>query len=202
MVYLEHATTPVIFGALLVVYYFSIPSAFLLWYGSSHKYLRKRNFQLKKLVTYLLVAFFLTSLSAYKITSIYFYVHSPAEGELCLSSSCVLSSHLLQKYGVKPETLESVGLPSYGPMMVYRIYDLGTNATLGLPVRMNYVVIIRPLLLLPSAEVSVYYISGERAVRRKTFYVTWPYSPGDVITKALDVRFTVLIVGGGGGPGA
>ncbi|WP_297499530.1 hypothetical protein [Thermococcus sp.] len=202
MVYIEHATNPVIFGTLLVIYYFSIPMAFLFWYGSSYRYIKKRNFRLKRLLAYLLLAFILTGLSAYKITSIYFYIHSPAEGEFCLSSSCVLSSGLLHEYGVNTETLEAVGLPSYGPMMVYRIYDVGTNITLGLPVRMNYVVIIRPLLILPLVEVNVYYISGRKAILRKTFYVTWPSFPGDTITRALDVRFTVLILTGGRGPGA
>lgn len=201
MVYFEHATTPVIFGALLFVYYFSIPIALIAWYWGSYTYIRKGNFRLKRLLLYLLLAFVITSLSAYKIASTYFYIHSPGEGQLCLTSSCVLSSPLLKEYGIEPKTLGSLGVPSFGIMTFYRIYDTGRNATLGLPVRMNYVVVIRPVVILPSAEVSVYYISGKRAVVRKKFYITWPSSPGGVITSRLGVRFTVLIVAGGKGPG-
>ena len=84
-------------------------------------------------------------------------------------------------------------------MRVYRVYDTGTNATVPLPVRMNYVVIVRPLIIVPSAEVSVYYIEGENARLKKTFYIVWPESPGGVLTEELDVKFTVLIVTGGKG---
>ena len=202
MVYLEHATTPAIFGALLVLYYLSIPVALVAWYWRSHAYIRKGNFRLKRLLLYLLLAFVVTSLSAYKIASIYFCIHSPEEGQLCLTSSCILSSPLLEEYKIDSGTLESLGVPSFGLMTVYRVYDTGKNVTLGLPVRMNYVVIIRPLVILPSAEVNVYYVSGGRAVGREKFYIAWPASPGGVITKRLGVRFTVLIVTGGRGPGA
>ena len=199
MVYFEHATTPIIFGFLMAFYYFSIPLAFIAWYWQNYAYIKKRNFKLKRLAAYLLLAFLVTSLAAYKMASIYFYIHSPADGKICMTASCVVSSPPLTRYGINGSSLEDLGIPALGPMAVYRVYDTGTNATVPLPVRMNYVVIVRPLIIVPSAEVSVYYIEGENARLKKTFYIVWPESPGGVLTEELDVKFTVLIVTGGKG---
>ena len=202
MVYLAHATTPVVFGILSVVYYFSIPVALIIWAYLNREYIKKGNYRLKRLAAYLLVAFFFTSLAAYEMTSIYFYLHSPMEGALCFTSSCVLHSAPFERYQLHGDGFEKLGLPAVGPMKVYRIYDGGTNATDLMPVLMNYVVVIRPMVFLPGAEVNVYYIKGHDAVSRKRFLVFWPFSPGGVLTKHLNVKFTVFVISGGGGPGA
>ena len=197
MVYFEHATTPIIFGFLMTFYYFSIPLAFIAWYWQNYAYIKKRNLRLKRLAAYLLIAFMVTSLTAYKMTSIYFYIHSPVEGKICMTASCVVSSPPLTRYGINGSSLEELGVPSLGPMAVYRVYDTGRNATVPIPTRMNYVTIVRPFIIVPVAQVNVYYISGEDARFKKTFYVVWPKSPGRALTENLDVRFTVLIVTGG-----
>lgn len=202
MVYMAHATNPVVFGILSVVYYFSIPVALIIWAYLNKEYLKKGNYRLKRLAVYLLVAFFFTSLAAYEMTSIYFYIHSPADGSICLTSSCVLHSAPFERYHLRTDGFERLGLPAVGPMKVYRIYDGGTNATDLMPVLMNYVVVIRPMVVLPGAEVNVYYIKGHDAVSRKRFLVFWPLSPGGVLTRNLDVKFTVFVISGGGGPGA
>ncbi len=199
--YIEHAPSPVTFGALLVVYYFSIPLAIIAWYWRSYNYIRKGRFMLRRLFLYLLIGVLLTSLASYKMVSIYFYIHSPADGETCMSPSCISSSPLLKEYHVEASSLKSLGVPSAGPMTLYWVYDTGINTTLELPTLMKYVVVVRPLLLVPSTEVSVYYVSGGRAVLRKKFYVTWPFMPGGVLTRELGVRFTVLMPPGKGGPG-
>jgi hypothetical protein len=196
MVYFEHATTPVIFGFLTVFYYFSIPLAFIAWYWQNYAYIKKRNFKLKRLLAYLMIAFLVTSLAAYKMASIYFYIHSPAEGEFCMSASCIAASPILERYGVNTDSLKELGMPSFGPMAVYRVYDTGTNATVPLPVRMDYVVVVRPLLVLPASQVDVYYLDGGDVRYKDTFYIVWPKSPGNVLTKNLDVKFTVLVVTG------
>ncbi len=202
VVYYAHATNPVTFGTLLLAYYLSIPVAVILWFATSYGHIRKGNLRLKRLALYLFLAFITTSLSAYKMASIYFYIHSPGEGYFCLTSSCVLSSSLLREYRIDPQTLESHGVPSFGPMAVYRVYDTGKTPTLGLQVRMDYLVIIRPMMVLPSAEVDVYHLSKGRAVKREKFYITWPSSPGGVLTNRLGAKFTVFIITEGGGAGA
>ncbi|WP_297551332.1 hypothetical protein [Thermococcus sp.] len=202
MVYYEHTTTPVIFGFFFVLYYLAIPSALVLWYARSYNYIRKRNFMLKRLSTYLLVAFFITSLSAYKLTSIYLYLHSPSPGALCLTSSCVVSSDPVVRYNLSINDLERAGVPSIGPMTVYRIYDTASSKELGLPTRMNYLVVVRALLVVPAVEVISYNVSGTRVVGKKSFYVVWPFSPGKVLEDNFGVRFTVLVFSGRGGVGA
>jgi len=202
MAYIAHATNPVLFGMLFVVYYFSIPVALILWAYFNREYIKKSNYRLKRLAVYLLVAFFFTSFSAYEMTSIYFYLHSPTDGSLCLTPSCVLHSAPLERYHLRGDGFEKLGLPAVGPMLVYRVYDGGTNATDLMPVLMNYVAIIRPMVVLPGAEVNVYDIRGHDAVSRQRFFVFWPLSPGGALTKHLDVEFTVFIISGSSrGPG-
>jgi len=202
MVYYAHSTTPIVFGTLMVVYYSSIPLALLWWYVRHREYMKKGNYKLKRLAAYLLVAFFLTSYSSYKMASIYLYIHSPSDGAFCMTSSCVLSSEPVGYYHINASSLEKLGLPSVGPMVVYRIYDRGLNATGGLPVRMDYMAVVRPLLIVPVTEVDVYYLKGTTAETRERFFIIWPLSPGGVLTKKLGTVFTVIIVTGGGGPGA
>ena len=202
MVYYVHATTPVIFGALMVIYYFSIPLALIFWYARSRAYIKKDDYKLGRLAAYLLISLVLTSYASYKMTLIYLSIHSPSDGAFCMTSSCVLSSDPITYYHVNTTDLERLGLPSLGPMMVYRVYDKGLNATGGLPVRMNYVAVVRPLVILPGTEVNVYYLKGTTAESRERFFIFWPLSPGGVLTKKLGTVFTVIIVTGGNGPGA
>ena len=201
MVYYEHATNPIAFGFFFVLYYLAIPSALILWYARSYNYVRKRNFMLKRLSAYLLVAFFITSLSAYKLTSIYLYLHSPSHGVLCLTSSCMVSSDPVVRYNLSVSGLEGAGLPSIGPMNVYRVYDVARDRELGLPTKMNYLVVVRALLVVPAAEVIAYNVSGTEVVGKKSFYVVWPRSPGSVLEDNFGIRFTVLVFSGKGGGG-
>jgi len=199
IVYYDHATSPITFGFFFVLYYLAIPSVLVLWYARSYSYISKRNFMLKRLLTYLLVAFFVTSLSAYKLTSIYLYLHSPSQGALCLTSSCVVSSDPVRRYGLDTAGLERAGLPSFGLMTVYRVYDVASDKELGLPTRINYLVVVRALLLVPAVEVIAYNVSGRDITGKKNFYVVWPRSPGSVLEDSFGVRFTVLVFSGKGG---
>jgi hypothetical protein len=201
MVYYSHATTPVIFGGLLVLYYFSIPFALIMWYGKYHAYIKKRNFRLKKLATYLLIAVFVTSFSAYKMTGIYFNLHSPTGGTTCYTSSCVLSAHSLSQYHVNTTELEKLGLPRFGPMEVYMVWDKGTDTETLMPKTMDYVAIVRPLIVVPAARVDVYHVDGKKASWKKSFTIVWPLQPGSVLTEKLKTEFTVIIVTGGRGGG-
>ncbi len=198
MVYYEHVTTPFIFGALLFFYYFSIPAAFILWFGRSYNYLRKGNFKLKRLALYLFIAFVITSLAAFKMVDIYLYLHSPMQEDMCLVSSCVLSSPQLSVYHIPPKEMRDYGVPAFGLMRVIRVYDVGTDE-LGLQRKMDYVAVLRPLVFLPVVEVNVYYVKGRTIVKRDRFYVTWPRSPGGVLSKNLGVSFTVIVLTPGGG---
>ncbi len=201
MVYHSHATTPVIFGGLLVLYYFSIPLALILWYGKYHAYIKKRNFRLKKLAAYLLIAVFVTSFSAYKITGIYFDIHSPTGGTTCYTASCVLSSDSLKLYHLNTTELKRLGLPEFGLMKVYLVRDTGVDTETLMPKRMDYVAIVRPLLIVPAARVDVYHVDGESASWKKSFTIVWPLQPGSVLTDKLKTEFTVIIFTGGAGGG-
>jgi len=201
MVYYAHATTPIAFGFFYILYYLSIPTALLSWYLTSFRYIQKRNFKLKRLATYLLLAVLITSFSSYKLTSTYLYLHSPDNGVFCMTASCMLSSPPVVQYEINTESLKDAGLPSPGPMMIYRIYDIGNDNRLGLPVRMDYIAVVRPLIILPATEVTVYKVSGTRVTQKKSFLVVWPESPGSVLEKNLGVKFTVLILANSGGEG-
>jgi hypothetical protein len=201
MVYYEHATNPVVFGFFYTLYYLAIPSALILWYWKNYEYIKKRNFRLKRLGLYLLVAFLITSFSTYELVSIYLYLHSPVSGSLCLTSSCVLSSSPVVEYNLSRTSLEEAGVPSVGIMKVYRIYDVGKDVELGLPRRMNYLVLVKPLLILPAVEVTAYNVSGTEVTGKKSFFVFWPRPPASVLEENFGVRFTVLVFAGGGGGG-
>lgn len=201
MVYYTHGTSPVTFGALLVLYYFSIPLAVIFWYAKYVSYIKKRDFKLKKLGIYLIVAIFITSISAYELAGIYFYIHSPAEGITCYTSSCVLSSELLKRYKVNTTELERLGLPKIGPMAVYRVYDTGRDPETFLPKKMDYLVIVKPLIIVPAARVYVYHVGSGENSWKKSFTIVWPLQPGSVITENLKTEFTVIIVTGGEGSG-
>ncbi|AMQ19174.1 hypothetical protein [Thermococcus peptonophilus] len=199
MVYYAHGTTPVIFGLLISLYYFSIPAALALWFALSKPYISKGDYRLKRLAVLLLLAFFVTSLAGEQAIDKYLYIHSPVSPEFCLSSSCVTSFEPLQRYHVDTENLEELGIPSYGPMWVYFLNDVGPTHSLGLNKRLEALVVVRPLLLLPVVEVNSYEISrGGKIIGRDRFYVVWPISPGNVLTERFDFEFTVIIVTGGG----
>jgi len=201
MVYYSHATTPVIFGGLLVLYYFSIPIALILWYGKYHAYIKKRNFRLKKLAVYLLIAIFVTSFSACKITGIYFNIHSPTSGTMCYTASCVISSDSLAQYHVSTTELKKLGLPKFGPMEVYLVRDTGVDTETLMPKKMDYLVIVRPLMVVPAARVDIYHVNGKGASWKKSFTIVWPLQPGSVLTEKLKTEFTVIIFTGGAGGG-
>jgi hypothetical protein len=202
MVYYAHGTTPVIFGLLISLYYFSIPAALVLWYALSRPYIRKGNYRLKRLAALLLLAFFTTSLAGQQIIDKYLYIHSPVDPDFCLSSSCVTSFEPLQRYHIDTENLEELGLPSSGPMWVYFLNDVGPSHSLGLNKRLKSLVVVRPLLFIPVVEVNTYEISGKTVTGRSRFYVVWPVSPGKVLTEKFDFEFTVIIITEGGGVGA
>ncbi|NJE54984.1 hypothetical protein E3E28_07175 [Thermococcus sp. 21S9] len=202
MVYYEHATTPIVFGALLSVYYFSIVVALIAWFWSSYQYIRKGNYRLKRLAGFLLIAIFITSLSGARLLDKYLYLHSPVNSDFCMTSSCVLSSTGIKTYNLNTTELEKLGVPSVGPMWVYTIYDVGYSARLGIKKLFAGLVIVRPLLVVPAVEVYVYTFHNGHFVEKQKFYVFWPQSPGDVLTKKLDFEFTVLVLTGGRGPGA
>lgn len=202
MVYYAHGTTPVIFGLLLALYYFSIPAALALWFALSRPYIKKGNYRLKRLATLILLAFFITSLAGGQIIDKYFYIHSPVSPGFCFSSSCVTSFDPLQRYHVDTGNLEELGVPSVGPMWVYFLNDVGPSYSLGLNKKLEAFVVVRPLLFLPVVEVNAYEISRGKITGRDRFYVLWPVSPGGVLTEKFDFKFTVLIVKGGRGFGA
>ncbi|MBP1912065.1 hypothetical protein [Thermococcus stetteri] len=198
MVYYAHGTTPVIFGLLISLYYFSIPAALALWFALSMPYIKKGNYRPKLLAALLILAFFITSLAGGQAIDKYLYIHSPASPEFCLSSSCVTSFKPLQRYHVDTKDLEELGVPSYGPMWAYFLNDVGPTHSLGLNKRLKALVVVRPLLLVPVVEVNAYEISDGKITGRDKFYVVWPVSPGKVLTEKFDFEFTVIIVTGGG----
>jgi len=202
MVYYEHATTPIVFGALLSVYYFAMFVAVIAWFWSSYHYIRKGNYRLKRLAAYLLIAVFLTSLSGALMLGKYLYIHSPDDGAFCMTASCVLSSRFLEEYNLNATELEKLGVPSVGPMWVYLLYDVGPSYRLGIPKRIQALVVVRPLILIPVVEVDVYPFAKGHFTGRERFYLVWPQSPGGLLSEKLDFEFTVLIVTGGGGGGA
>ncbi len=201
MVYYAHGTTPVVFGSLLVIYYVSIPMALLLWFAFSRPYIKKGTYRAKTLVSLLMLSFLITSLAGSQILDKYLYIHSPVDPGFCVSSSCVSSFDALERYHIDSEALKTLGIPSYGLMWVYFLNDVGPTHSLGLNKRLRYLVVVRPLLIVPVVEVNAYRISHGKIADRERFYVVWPMSPGKVLTEEFDFEFTVLIVEGGGGPG-
>lgn len=203
MAYIEHAVQPLPFVLLLTFYYITIPVVILIWAVTSRYYISKGNYRLKRFASLLLAGLIVTSMIGFEITSMYVNLHSPLGGNVCFTSSCVLSSPPVTQYSFSRENIESYGLPSLGLMRVYRVYDIGKNATLGLPVKMNYLVVIRSWVLLPVVDVYVYYVRGNEVYAKKSIRIFWPEYPGSVLTSELGVRFTVFILQGGtGGPGA
>jgi len=198
VVYFAHATNPIVFGALITLYYGSIPAAFILWYWQFKAYIKKHQYKLKHLAGYLLIACFLTSFSLFQLVNIYFYVHSPDASGVCFTSSCIESSQVLKMYNIPPQEIEQQGVPSFGPMKAYRVIDGAINPKTLLGTYMDYVVVVRALPPLPFTEVTVYDVHGTKIVGKKTFDVVWPMSPGGTITKNLHAMFTVLIATQGG----
>ncbi|WP_297062808.1 hypothetical protein [Thermococcus sp.] len=201
MVYYEHATNPVVFGTLLTVYYSAMIIAVVAWFWSSYQYIQKGNYQLKKLVGFILIAVFLTSLSGARLLDKYLYLHSPINNDFCMTSSCVLSSEGIKTYNLNTTELERLDVPSVGPMWVYPLYDVGPSYSLGINKQIKALVVVRPLLIVPAVEVVVYQFRGTHFTGKQKFYVVWPQSPGNVLSKKLDFHFTVLIIKGGGGGG-
>jgi len=198
MVYYAHATDPVMFGMFFVLYYVAIPVTLLVWFWKYYNYIKKGQYRLKQLSILILLTFIVTSFSGFKILDQYLYIYSPVEKITCYSSSCVLSSSLITKYGFVREDFEEFGVPSLGFMRIYRIYDTELSASLLTPKKLNYVVIARPLLFLPVTELHVYEVSeNKRLVSKDKFYLVWPKSPGKFLTEKFDAKFSVMILGGG-----
>ncbi|MCD6373649.1 MAG: hypothetical protein J7L37_08940 [Thermococcus sp.] len=198
MVYYAHATDPVTFGTFFVLYYMTIPVALLLWFWKYYEYIRKKQYKLKELGVLILLAFMVTSFSGFMVLDQYLYLHTPFDKMSCYTSSCVLSSPLMTEYGFAREDFEKLGVPSFGPMKIYRIYDTELSASLLLPKKLNYIVIVRPLIFLPVAELHVYEVSEDRRlVKRETYYLVWPKSPGKFLTETFDAKFTVMILESG-----
>ena len=202
MVYYEHATNPIVFGTLLSVYYFALLVAVIAWFAGSYQYIRKGNYRLRRLASFLVIAIFLTSLSSARILDKYLYIHSPLNNDFCMTSSCVLSSTGVTTYHLNTTELERPGVPRVGPMWVYTIYDVGPSYRLGIKKPLRALVVVRPLLVVPAVEVNVYTFQNRHFLEKQKFYVVWPQSPGSVLTEKLDFEFTVLIVRDGGEGGA
>ncbi|USS39859.1 hypothetical protein NF865_05620 [Thermococcus aggregans] len=197
MVYYAHATDPVTFGTFFVLYYVTIPVVLLIWFWKYYVYLRKGQYKLKQLGILILLAFVVTSFSGFKVLDQYLYLYSPVEKMTCYSSSCVLSLPLITEYGFAKEDFEKFGVPSLGFMRIYRIYDIELSASLLTPKKLNYVVIARPLIFIPVTELHVYEVSEDkRLVKKETFYLVWPKSPGKFLTEKFDAKFSVMILGG------
>ncbi len=200
MAYIEHAVQPLSLVLLLVFYYLTIPIVIITWLLTSRHYISKGNYRVKRFVSLLLTGLIATSMIEFEITSMYVNLHSPLGGNVCFTSTCLLSSPPVVQYSLS-RGLESYGLPSFGFMRVYRVYDVGKNATLGLPAKMNYLVVLRSWILLPVVDVYVYYVKGNTVYSKKSIRILWPEYPGSVLTRELGVRFTVFIMQGGGGEG-
>ncbi|WCN29578.1 hypothetical protein [Thermococcus kodakarensis] len=201
VVYFEHATDPVTFGLFMVLYYASIPLAIIVWAFKYYPYIQKREYHLKELGAFLLLAFMVTSFSGYSLLNQYLYLHSPFDSISCYTSSCVLSSALTSEYGFSEEELKSYGLPSVGVMTVFRISDVVVSKSLLKPKRLNNIVITRAWLILPVVDVYVYHVSTgptKRIVGKERFYFVWPLSPGSFLSEKFDADFTVLITGNSG----
>ncbi|AJC72354.1 MAG: hypothetical protein J7K48_05355 [Thermococcus sp.] len=197
MVYYAHAADPFTFGMCFVLYYFSIPVAVLLWLWHNYVYIKKRKYRLKRLAVALLVAFFITSISGFVLLDQYLYLHTPYDEKItCFSSSCITSSALVTEYGFDKEELEAMGLPSFGIIRAYRLFDTGLSHDLKLPTKLNNVIMIRPWLILPVVDVYVYEMSQDgtkEIVDKKHYYLVWPVSPGGFLTEKFNFEFTVMI---------
>jgi len=203
MVYYVHTTNPVAFGTLFVVYYVAFFVAVIAWFWRYNAYIRKGYYHLKQLAALLLLASIVTALMGAGLVGKYLYLHSPTDPQFCMTSSCVLSSKPVSYYPGLSDSLKKYGLPSFGPMWVYFVQDVGPSHSLGLNKRIEFVAVVRPLLPLPVVEVSVYNVTSGRVTGAEKFYIIWPQSPGAVLTRKLDFEFTVLVgVGGESGPGS
>ncbi|WP_099209262.1 hypothetical protein [Thermococcus henrietii] len=202
MVYYTHTTTPVVFGTLFVIYYVAFFVAVIAWFWKYNAYIQKGNYHLKQLIILLLLASIVTSFMGAQLVGKYLYIHSPTDSQFCMTSSCILSSKPLSYYPTLSESLKKYNVPSFGPMWVYFVQDVGSSHSLGLNKKIEFVAVVRPLLLLPVVEVSVYNVSSGEVTGSESFYIIWPQSPGSVLTRKFDFDFTVLVMtGGGGGPG-
>jgi len=178
MVYYTHATNPITFGTLFVVYYGVIFVAIIAWFWRYYAYIRKGRYHLKQLAAYLIVAFLITSLAGAAIAGKYLYLHSPLEPQFCMTSSCVLSSHPVERYGLNETGLKEAGIPKLGPMWVYIVYDRGVRNEVIMEKELRALVIVRPLLLVPVVEVSVYHFSGENVTGKRSSTYYGPSSRG------------------------
>ncbi len=203
MVYLLHTTNPVSFGLLFILYYASIPLAFLIWMIKYRQYLQTRtSYKLKQLGAFLAVALVVTSISAFGVTHYYVYLHSPAKSGICLTGSCLCSSDVLVRYHIDPQTLRSQGVPTYGIMMLYRMVDRGISVTTFMPIRLNSVVIVQAIPPFPGIRVYDYKVEGGKIVSKKAFFIVWPEQPGSVLTHQYNITFSVLVLHSGRkGPG-
>jgi len=201
LVYYLHATTPLVFGTLFVVYYSAIPLAFILWFIKYRKYITSGQYKIKELVAFVLIALLATSTSLFLMLDKYIYLHSPEKSGILLKGSDIYSSHVLKDYGISPQELKKFGVPSYGVMIAYRMVDTVLPEK-SLVTHVDSIVVLRMIPFVPAVKVYDYKVEGNRVVGLRTFYVVWPEQPGTVLTREYKALFTIFTnLGGGGGGG-
>ncbi len=200
-VYMAHAPSGIEFGFWFVLYFVSIPTAIILWAGHYNAYIRKKQYKLKELAVFLLIASFFTSLASFQLSHMYIYFHSPASTGTCFTASCLLSDPLLERYHIPAGELEEHGLPSFGIIRGYWMYDSIPKVNPAIPVGVRAFVVVRTVPFVPITDVVVYRVEHGHVTGKKTIRILWPMQVGKKLTQETGLRFTVILSGVGSGPG-
>ena len=201
-VYMAHAPSGIEFGFWFVLYFASIPLAIIIWAWHYNAYIRKGEYKLRELAVFLLIAAFFTSLASFQLTHMYIYFHSPASTGTCFTGSCVLSDPILERYHIPGGEIEGQGIPSFGIIKGYWMYDTIPMVSPAIPANVRAFVVVRTVPFVPVTDVVVYGVKNGHVTGKKTIRIFWPMQVGKRLTQETGLRFTVILSGVGGGPGA
>ena len=200
-VYMAHAPSGIEFSFWFVLYFIAIPVALIFWAWRYHAYLRKKQYKLKELAIYLLVVLFVTSIASFNLAHMYIYIHSPASTGTCFTGSCVISDRIIDYYHIPKDEIEEYGVPSFGLMKGYWVYDEISQVTPAIPVNVRAFVVVRTIPFMTFSEVTIYNIEKGHVTGKKTVYIVWPMQPGKRLSQETNLRFTVILAGVKSGPG-
>ncbi|WP_297439023.1 hypothetical protein [Thermococcus sp.] len=197
MVYITHYPNILAYVFPLLLYYISIPAAFIVWWMRYSDDIMAGARHLKSLGVYFLIALVTTSSMLFLLTDEYLYVHADGRTPLCLSGSCITSQTWIGHYRINTADLKRFGIPEYGMMREYRLVDSGVkpNSIIGEKTKVNSLVIIRTFLILPVTEVYDYKIGSDMhtVVSKEKFYIVFPEYPGTVLTEHYDMEFSLFL---------